>query len=176
MNLKFAVVIAIGLASASQANAQRVAAIGVSRHQGNEFRNSKSGSDTAIAADAADVSIRLLSSATLATVSAVVLANIGANMEGPCSCDDPGLEGAILGALTGFIVGAPLGAAAPSYGSVCSFNERFGRSFVGSLAGTALGILAFNTIHNQLAVFAVPAFAAGGSVMSLGPCLRSRGG
>jgi len=177
MNLKYVVAIAIGIASASQLKAQRVATIGVIRHhQASGFRSYNSGDDPAVSAKAADVSLRLISSTGFAVASAFLLGNVGAGMEGPCSCDDPGLEGAILGVLTGIVVGAPLGAAAPSFGSVCSFNERFGRSFVGSLAGTAVGILAFTTSHSSIGVFAIPAFAAGGSVVSLGPCLNSRGG
>jgi hypothetical protein len=34
---------------------------------------------------------------------------VGAKLEGPCSCDDPGLKGAIIGAPIGAIVGAVVG-------------------------------------------------------------------
>lgn len=174
MNLKFAVVIAIGLASASQASAQRVSGVGVSRQVTRESRTSDS-TRAPLRNDASTVS-RFVASAILATGGAFVAATVGAGMEGPCGCDDPGLEGAVLGALTGITLGSTIGAAAPTFRSVCSFEERFGRSFVGSLAGTAAGILAATTLHSGIGLLAIPAFAAGGSVASLGPCLRSRGG
>jgi hypothetical protein len=34
---------------------------------------------------------------------------LGAKIEGPCSCDDPGLEGAVIGAPIGAVVGAVAG-------------------------------------------------------------------
>jgi hypothetical protein len=174
MNLKFAVVIAIGLASVKQANAQRVAEIGVSRQAARESLNADSTRVTS--SNDANTMARFVSSAMLATGGAFIAATVGASMEGPCGCDDPGLEGALLGALTGMTFGATIGAAAPTLGSVCSFGERFGRSFVGSLAGTAVGIVAAMSLRTGIGFFAIPVGAAGGSVVSLGRCLTSRGG
>lgn len=179
MNLKFAVVIAIGLAITSQAGAQRVASnagIGVARRSSPEFRAVDSGSSARPSRNARDVAFRVFTSAIVATGAGLIAGRLGASMEGSCSCDDPGLGGAILGVLTGLVVGAPLGAAAPTLGSTCTFNERFGRSFVGSLAGTAVGVLAATTLHSPIGLLAVPVFAAGGGVASLGPCLKSRAG
>lgn len=34
---------------------------------------------------------------------------LGAKIEGPCSCDDPGLKGAVIGASIGAVVGAGAG-------------------------------------------------------------------
>ena len=174
MNMKFAVVIAVALTSASQANAQRVAKIGVSQQSVRESRNSDS---TRVPSNNDDGMVaRFFASAILATGGAFAAANVGASMGGPCGCDDPGLEGALLGALVGNTFGAAIGASAPTFGSVCSFDQRLGRSLVGSIAGTAVGILATTTMHSAIGFFSIPAFAAGGSVALLGPCLNSRGG
>jgi hypothetical protein len=172
MNPRFLVVIAIGLASASTATAQRDGRIGVSTPHTRESRNADSAAFTQ--PNEAGTIARFFGSAILATGGLFVGANVGAGMEGPCGCDDPGLEGAILGGLLGNAIGASIAAAAPKFGSVCSFDERLARSVVGSLAGTAIGLVSF--AGAPIGLFTIPVGAAGGSVLALGHCLRSRGG
>jgi hypothetical protein len=171
MNLRFLVVIAMGLANASSADAQREARIGVSAPQA---RDSHDADSTIVQKNDVGTMSRFVASAMLATGGIVIGANAGASMSGPCGCDDPGLAGAVFGGLIGNALGASIGAAAPTFGSVCSLNERMGRSILGSVAGTVIGMFSFTAA--PIGLFSIPLGAAGGSVLALGHCLKSRAG
>ena len=174
-----AVVMTTIVAATSQANAQRVASnasIGVSRHSSGEARIVDSSKSNVTSLESGNVTLRFVSAGVASGAGMVLGARLGASMEGPCGCDDPGLMGAVFGGLGGTIAGASLGAAGPRLASVCSFNERLGRSLLGSMLGAVGGIAAATAVHHGAAVlYLLPAFSAGGSVLALGRCEKSTG-
>lgn len=87
-------------------------------------------------------------------------------------CDDPGLDAIIYGALVGTPIGAALGAAAPQLGSVCSFNQRIGRTLLGAVAGGAVGFVA-GAITEGAVLITFPVFSIGGALGSLGRCWKA---
>lgn len=167
--------LAFSAAGLSPVGAQLVVsnpAVGVSRRISTDTRAIDSGNSIARSSDAVPTAVLRVVAATGAGAVGLFLgANLGARMEGPCSCDDPGLEGAIFGGLGGMILGSSLGAAAPGFGSTCTLSERFGRTFLGSVLGTVAGIVATEASHQ---IVTLPLFAVGGSVASLGRCMRTR--
>ena len=170
----FAFALAFAVAGVSPVGAQRVAsdsAIGVSRYVSAGTRAIDSGSSIALSNDAVSAAVlRVVTGTTGLFVGGFFGAKLGASMEGPCGCDDPGLAGAVFGGLGGIILGSSLGAAAPGLGSSCTLNERFARTLVGSALGTVAGILAVGASHT---ILAIPVFTVGGSVASLGHCRSS---
>ncbi len=174
-----AVVMTIFVATTSQANAQRVASnasIGLSRHSSGEARIVDSSKSNVRSLESGNVTVRFVSAGIASGAGMVLGATLGASMEGPCGCDDPGLAGAVFGALGGIVIGSTLGSAAPPLGSVCTFNQRIARSFAGSVLGVLGGIVASIVDQGVGALFLVPAFSAGGSVMALGQCRKSQAG
>lgn len=165
--------LAFSVAGLSPAGAQLVvsnSAVGVSRRISTDTRAVDSGNSIARSSDAVPSTVLRVVAATGAGAVGLFLgASLGASMEGPCSCDDPGLEGAIIGGLSGIILGSSLGAAAPGLGSSCTLNERFARTLLGSVLGTVAGIVATEASHQ---IVTLPLFAVGGSVASLGRCMR----
>lgn len=85
-----------------------------------------------------------------------------------CGCDDPGLTETVYGAFVGGAIGAGWGAAAPILSSECSSGTRFGRSLLGSAAGTGIGLLAIRPSGTQL--LAVPILSISGAVLAQGRC------
>jgi hypothetical protein len=92
-----------------------------------------------------------------------------------CSCDDPGLEQIIEGGFGGGALGAAFGAAAPELDSRCSFKTRIARGLLGSLAGTAIGLLAGSDGGNSVerynaAAIAVPVLSVSGATLAVWRC------
>jgi hypothetical protein len=85
-----------------------------------------------------------------------------------CQCDDPGLAEFIQGAVVGGALGAALGSAAPDLGTQCSFKTRIGRSLLGAIAGTAIGLLPFYT--EGAAIITVPVFTVTGATLAERRC------
>lgn len=174
-----ALVMTIIVAATSQANAQRVASnasIGVSRHSSGEALMVDPSKSTGASVEAGNVAVRVLSAGAGSAAGIVLGGMLGASMEGPCGCDDPGLAGAVFGALGGIVVGSSLGSASPRLGSVCTFGQRVARSLAGSVLGVVGGFAATAIVHHGIAgLFILPAFSAGGSVLALGRCEKSVG-
>lgn len=172
-----AILITISIATTSQANAQPVAlnaVVGISRESSSGARIVDSSKSNATSLRSGNVTVRLASAGIASGAGMVLGAMLGASMSGPCGCDDPGLVGAVFGGLGGTIAGASIGGAGPRLASVCSFNERLGRSLLGSMLGAVGGIAAATAVHHGVAVlYLLPAFTAGGSVLALGRCERS---
>jgi hypothetical protein len=82
-------------------------------------------------------------------------------------CDDPGIDAIIQGGFVGGAIGAGLGAAAPILSSKCSFATRFGRSLLGSAAGSAIGLL-FRPSSSTL--LAVPILSVSGAALAEWSC------
>lgn len=82
-------------------------------------------------------------------------------------CDDPGLDAIVHGAVVGGAIGAGLGAAAPIVSSPCSFGTRFGRSLLGSVTGTAVGLL---VRPHESRLLAVPLLSIGGAALAEWRC------
>jgi hypothetical protein len=61
---------------------------------------------------------------------------------GNCSCDDPGLENAVIGAMVSSLVTGTFAAATPELGSSCGFEKRVAVGAVGGLLGALVGIKA----------------------------------
>lgn len=159
------------IAGASPMNAQRVASnspVGVSRLVFAETRATDSASSIASSGEIAPAAVRAVAATSAGLVAGYIGAVFGARMSGSCSCDDPGLVGAIFGGLGGVALGSSLGAAAPGLGSICTLNERFARTLIGSVVGTVAGIAAAQASRQ---ILALPLLAVGGSVASLGRCM-----
>jgi hypothetical protein len=158
------------IAGSTPAGAQRVAsnaALGVSRHFAEtRMQDSARGSEK----PAGHTELRFITSAVLSGAGMVAGAYAAAGTAGPCGCDDPGLEQALLGGWGGMIAGAALGAAAPSMSSTCSFGQRLGLAVVGSLVGSLAGIASVQVVHSGAILVVMPAMTAGGAVMMLGRC------
>jgi hypothetical protein len=77
-------------------------------------------------------------------------------------------SGFSYGAFAGGAFGAAWGAAAPILSSECSSEHAFGRSLLGSAAGTAIGLLAFRPSGTQL--LAVPLLSISGAVLAQRSC------
>ena len=74
-----------------------------------------------------------------------------------CSCDDPGLDQAVIGIAIGGVLGAGIGAALPgSEVPSCTRGARIGQGIFGSLAGTALGVGLGALVDPLAAVLVVP--------------------
>jgi len=84
-----------------------------------------------------------------------------------CQCDDPGLAELIQGAVVGGALGAALGAAGPDLGTQCSLKTRIGRSLVGAIAGTAIGLLPYT---EGAGVITVPVFTVVGATIAERRC------
>ncbi len=115
VRLKFlAFAAAIATASASPMNAQRVAsnsAVGVSRIVHAETPAIDSTISIAPSNDGIPaVAVRAVAATGSGLVAGFLGAVLGARMSGSCSCDDPGLVGAIFGGLGGVALGSSLGA------------------------------------------------------------------
>lgn len=160
------------IASASPISAQRVAsnsAVGISRIVHSATRTADSASSVASSSgEIAPAAVRAVAATSAGLVAGYIGAVFGARMSGSCSCDDPGLVGAIFGGLGGVALGSSLGAAAPGLGSICTLNERFARTLIGSVVGTVAGIAAAEASRQ---ILALPLLAVGGSVVSLGRCM-----
>jgi hypothetical protein len=171
--LTSAVAIMSIMAGSTSAGAQRVASnatLGVTRRVVVETGLQDSAKATEKPAYVGNTTTRFVAATMISGAAMVAGAYAGASMEGPCGCDDPGLEGALLGGLGGMLAGASIGAATPPLGSRCSFGERLGRSVVGSLLGGVAGIASINVVHNGAILIVMPALTAGGAVMMLGNC------
>jgi hypothetical protein len=83
-----------------------------------------------------------------------------------CQCDDPGLEQFIEGAFGGGALGAAFGAAAPDLGTPCSFATRIGRGLVGSIGGSAVGLLP----NSAAILLTVPIFSVTGATLAERRC------
>jgi hypothetical protein len=59
-----------------------------------------------------------------------------------CNCDDPGLEGMLVGGSLGYLVGSIVVPAIPAFGRGCSFPARLGRSAMGAVSTFAGGVVA----------------------------------
>jgi hypothetical protein len=80
----------------------------------------------------------------------------------PEGCEDPGLLGAVYGA----VLGGGLGAALPDYRGSCGFGKRFWRGALGSLAGTALGVVVASGIGGGEPFLLVPVGGALGAAVA----------
>ncbi|MFN2602832.1 MAG: hypothetical protein ABR582_08785 [Gemmatimonadaceae bacterium] len=87
-----------------------------------------------------------------------------------CRCDDPGLKQAITGLFIGSTIGAAVGAAIPSLGRHCTYQTRFGRALIGSVAGTAIGVLVSIPTKQDLALLAIPIGSISGAALAIGRC------
>jgi hypothetical protein len=87
-----------------------------------------------------------------------------------CQCDDPGLEQAITGLFIGSTIGAAVGAAIPSLARHCTYQTRFGRALLGSVAGTALGVLGALATNQDLGWIAIPVGSVSGAALAIGRC------
>jgi hypothetical protein len=84
-----------------------------------------------------------------------------------CSCDDPALKRLTEGGVWGGALGSALGAAAPEWSTPCSFKTRVARSLLGSLSGTAIGLL---SPPGGSSVIAVPILSVGGATLAEWRC------
>lgn len=88
----------------------------------------------------------------------------------PCSCDDPGLENALVGAMIGSIVAPAIISAAPAMASQCSYSKRIGVAMLGGLAGAALGGGIGASVPNGGVVFGYVGGAGLGAALGSGLC------
>lgn len=80
-----------------------------------------------------------------------------------CGCDDPGLEGMIVGASMGLVVGSTLGSALPRLDSSCPVGHRIGRALLASTATVAASYVIARVRQSPqmlLISFAAPVSAA----------------
>lgn len=87
-----------------------------------------------------------------------------------CHCDDPGLTEALTGLVIGSTIGTAAAAAIPWLDRHCTYGTRFGRAFVGSVAGTVIGVLAAISIQHDVGWIAIPAGSATGAALAIGRC------
>jgi hypothetical protein len=78
------------------------------------------------------------------------------------------LTGLVLGAAAGSIAGGGIGAAAPRYGSQCSFGKRVGNGLLGSLAGTLVAASLASATHADEAGWIVPVGSGVGAALAIG--------
>ncbi|HEX2094494.1 MAG TPA: hypothetical protein VHG28_18965 [Longimicrobiaceae bacterium] len=80
-------------------------------------------------------------------------------------CEDPGFEGLFLGAIAGSVIGTSALAAAPALGDGCRYGDRFGRAFLGTLGGSALGLLAALVVNHPAALPVTTSVAASAATL-----------
>jgi|SRR5687767_4389937 len=131
------------------------------------------GVSTALDAGGNTRAIRLVTATGGAAVGIVVGGVVGYRLpHHDCGCDDPGLAELVWGAAVGSSIGAAIGAAAPHLGSVCSFRQRVGRTFLGAGAGGTLGFLV-GSFSGDGSLLGVPIFGVLGAGGSLGRCWKA---
>lgn len=59
--------------------------------------------------------------------------------DGKCACEDPGLEEALVGAAVGSVLASAMLAAVPDFSSTCSIFQRVGLGVAGSVVGAIAG-------------------------------------
>ena len=91
-----------------------------------------------------------------------------------CSgCEDPGWTPAVLGGLTGAVLGTAVFAALPEMGDGCTYSDRFGRALLGAGAGAVVGVAAGWATGVPLVA---PLGPAGGSAWATLGCRRREAG
>lgn len=165
-------VLASSVASADSLNAQRVTSIvhiGVSARQA----GSRASIDSNASRNAPAIRLATAVGGTLLGI--VVGATAGYQLfPHDCNCDDPGLDQLVYGGLVGSSFGAALGAAIPRLGSVCSLNQRIGRTLAGATAGGVLAFLvAGGLFQSGSTLIAIPVLSVAGALGSLGRCWKT---
>lgn len=82
--------------------------------------------------------------------------------------EDVDLTGTVLGAAVGTTLGSGLGAAAPRYGSRCTFGKRLANGLLGSLAGAGAGALLAGNTHSREVGIVIPIGSAAGAALAVG--------